>query len=95
MQPVIQTTPWFLFLVLFSYGWIISLAHFLNIDCCYVVRSEGSIYNNLIIESSLNSVWVFFFEIGSMVNFSVLMKGDIYITSFRICPGIVMVVCMH
>jgi hypothetical protein len=30
-----------------------------------------------------------------MVNFSVLMKGDIYITSFRICPGIVMVVCMH
>jgi hypothetical protein len=30
-----------------------------------------------------------------MVNFSILAKGDIYITSFRICPGIVMVVCMY
>jgi hypothetical protein len=29
----------------------LSLLHtFLNIDCCYVVRSEGSIYNNLIME---------------------------------------------
>jgi hypothetical protein len=47
-------------LVLFSYGWIISFAHFLNFDCCYVVRSERSICNKLIIESSLNSVRVFF-----------------------------------